>query len=126
MLGGVSAVYMILIQRKLKRAKRWNAHPTDTAYTAGRIARLLSVVLMLSVYVVFLQNKGGIPDDLGRLLGSGQIVCAAVCGITAVIALSVLLVRKQKTSKLRPVLFGISNVLSISAILFFQMYRFWM
>lgn len=125
-LGGVSAVYMILIQHKLKRAKRWNAHPTDTAYTAGRIARLLSVVLMLSVYVVFLQNKGGIPDDLGRLLGSGQIVCAAVCGITAVAALSALLFRKQRVSKLRPMLFGISNVLSISAILFFQMYRFWM
>ncbi|MCR5718711.1 MAG: beta-lactamase family protein [Oscillospiraceae bacterium] len=122
-LGGVSSVYLMLIRSKLKRAGRWTSCVGANAKTAGRAARLISLLLVLTTYVVYVQYHGGIPKTAGLCIGVLQMLCVGVLVVAAVICVAAVLVRKEKP--LRCIPHAAVNLLSVCAILFFQMYRFW-
>ena len=122
-LAAAASVYLLLIRFKLRHAGKWHPYAGAGALTAGRTARLLSFVLLMTALVVYLTNHGGIPLAAGAAIGIGQMLCLAVCGITAVTA--VLFLGREKRYALLYGLHAGANLLTISAILCFQMYRFW-
>lgn len=123
LLVGVAAVYFLLIRRKMQRAKKWTPYAGAHAMTAGRIGRLLSAVLMITTFSVV--ASGGISSAVGAVIGIGQMLCLAACGIAAVICIFSMLGKKDKAKSALYVLHAGANVLTVAAIIFFEMYRFW-
>ena len=125
MIGAVASVYMLLIRRKLKRAGRWTAYAGASAMTAGRIARLLSVLLMLTTYVVYIKFTGGIPYGAGQAIGIGQLLCIGVCAGAAVYCIAVMLTKKENHKPMRYLPHCVMNAFTVTAVLFFEMYKYW-
>lgn len=122
----VSALYFLRIRHKLKKHRKWTAFNGSSVMTAGYIARIVSVLAVLGLYVVFTKYNGGIPVIAGAVFGIIQMLCAAVCGISTVTScISVISHKKEKLLTVRYILNTIGCVLPIIAILYFEMYRFW-
>lgn len=122
----VTAVYLLLIRHKLKKHGKWTAYNGSAIMTAGHIAWLVSVLALFGTYVVYANYQGGIPVTAGAVLGIVQMLCTAICIISA--ATSCLYILSQKGEKaltVRYILNTVGCVLSILAILYFEMYRFW-
>lgn len=122
----VSAVYLLIIRRKLKKHGKWTAFHGSAVMTAGQVARLISVLALLVTYVIYAQFGGGVPYTAGAVLGIVQILCIAVCGISAVTScVSLLSHKKENVLTVRYILNTVGCVLPIIAVLYFEMYRFW-
>lgn len=116
MLMGISGFYMLRISVKLKKI-------SSPLMISGHIARLLSLILILTAFVIF-NNHLGITKDTLTVIGVLQLVCLAVCGIAAVYAL-VQTIKTKGGARLLHILNVFSNGICVCAILFYEMYRFW-
>lgn len=126
LLTAVAAVYLLLIAHKLKKHNRQTNFNSSAVVTAGRIARIASVFMLILSFVVYQTTQGGIPFATGAIIGITQMICAAVCGISAVGSLiPVFSGKTEKAVILHGVLNTVGCVLPIIAIVFFEMYRFW-
>ncbi len=125
MIGAVVSVYLMLIRRKLRRAGRWSAYAGAGAMTAGRISRMLSVILMLMTYVVYRKCHGGIPYSAGQLIGIGQLLCIGVCGFAIIACLAAMLMKQENRKPLRYLPHCVMNVFTVAAVIFFEMYKYW-
>lgn len=122
----VSAVYLLLIRRKLKKHGKFTEYHGSAVITAGQIARIISFLALLGTYVAVAKSNGGIPYTTGAVLGIVQIICAVVCGISAVTScMSIFSQKGKKILTVHYVTNTISCTLPILAILYFEMYRFW-
>lgn len=122
----VAAVYLLLIRRKLKKHGKWTAYQGSAVMAAGQIARILSVLALLGTFVVYSQYDGGIPYAAGAVLGITQMLCAAVCGVSAIASCVLALShKKEKMLTARYILNTVGCVLPILAVVYFEMYRFW-
>lgn len=125
-LMAVAAGYLLRIRHKLKKHGKWTAFHGSSVMTAGQIARLVSVLALLGTYAVYTNCQGGIPVLAGTVLGIAQMLCIAICGISAATScISILSHKKEKVLTIRYILNTIGCVLPILAILYFEMYRFW-
>jgi len=125
-LSAVAAVYLMLIQHKLKKHGKWTIYQGSAVMTAGQIARLVSVLALLGTYAVLVSHQGGIPFTMGAVLGIVQMLCIVICGVSAVTScVSIFSFKKEKMLTVRYILNTIGCVLPIIAILYFEMYRFW-
>jgi hypothetical protein len=122
----VIAVYLLLIRRKLKKHGKWTSYKGATVMTAGQIARIISFLALLGTYVAVAKSNGGIPYTTGAVLGIMQMLCIAVCGVSAVTScIAIPSHQKEKKLILRYTLNTVGCTLPIIAILYFEMYRFW-
>ncbi|HAJ97279.1 MAG TPA: hypothetical protein DCO72_06040 [Ruminococcus sp.] len=122
----VIAVYLLLIRRKLKKHGKWTSYQGETVMTAGQIARIISFLALLGTYVAVAKSNGGIPYTTGAVLGIMQMLCIAVCGVSAVTScIAIPSHQKEKKLILRYTLNTAGCTLPIIAILYFEMYRFW-
>ncbi|MDE5859653.1 MAG: beta-lactamase family protein [Oscillospiraceae bacterium] len=122
----VAAVYLLRIRHKLKKHGKWTSYNGSAVIAAGQIARLVSVLALLGTYVVYVNYQGGIPVIAGVILGIVQMLCIAICGISAVTScVSVLSHKREKVLTVRYILNIICCILPVVAILYFEMYRFW-
>lgn len=122
----VAAVYHLRIRHKLKKYGKLTAFHSSAIITAGQMARLVSVLALLGMYVIYINCQSGIPVIAGVVLGIVQMLCIAICGISAVTScISVLSQKKEKVLTIRYIMNTIGCVLPILAILYFEMYRFW-
>ena len=122
----VTAVYLMRIKHKLKKHGKQTAFYGSSVMTAGHIARLVSVLALLGAYAVYANCQGGIPIIAGTVLGIVQMLCIAICGISAVTScIAASTHKKGKMLTVRYILNAICCVLPILAILYFEMYRFW-
>lgn len=122
----VAAVYLLRIGLKLKKHGKRTALNSSAVMTAGQISRIVSVIALLVLVVVYASYGGGIPFAAGAAFGIAQMLCAAVCGVSAAMSLvSVVSHKNEKALTIRYVMNTIGCVLPIAAILFFEMYRFW-
>lgn len=122
----VAAVYLLRIRHKLKKHGKQMAFQGAAIMTAGQVARLVSVLALLGTVVVYANCQGGIPVAAGAVFGIIQMLCIAVCGISAVTScISVLSHKKEKALTIRYILNTIGCVLPVIAILYFELYRFW-
>ena len=125
-LSAVAAVYLLLIQLKLKKYGKFTAYQGFAVITAGQITRIISLLALLGTYVALAQNAGGIPYTAGAVLGVVQMLCIAVCGISAVTSCIAIPANKnQKMLTVRYILNTIGCIPPILAVLYFEMYRFW-
>lgn len=122
----VVAGYLLRIRCKLKKHGKWKAFHGSAIMTAGQIARLVSVLALLGMYMVYANYQSGIPVIADTVFGIVQMLCIAICGISAgTSCISVLSHKKEKMLTVRYILNTIGCVLPILAILYFEMYRFW-
>ena len=122
----VATIYLLRIRHKLKKAGRWTAYAGSNVMITGQMARLVSVIALVSSCVVFLNHQGGMPITVGAVIGIVQMLCVVLCIAAALISVIIMLTKKPKrTAAARYLLDAAGNVLTVSAIVFFEMYCFW-
>ena len=122
MLAAVS-VFIFMIELKFRKHGRQISFAGHRSILAGHFARLVSVVLMLATYAAYAENKGGIAYSAGAAIGVMQMVCMAVVGISALYSIICLL--RMKPQPVRNILNIICCSISLSAVLYFEMYNYW-
>lgn len=125
LLVAVTASYMLRIRLKLRRAHRDTAVIGSALSGAGHAARFVSVLSMLSSFVIYYKYFGGIPLSAGTVIGVIQMVCGGVCAVSAAgSAVTLIKGRKSRLAFILCVLNIAANILTIAAILFYELYRF--
>ena len=126
LLTAAAAVFLMLIALKLKKHNRRELYKNVAVMTAGQIARIVSVAALISTFVVYQTNQAGIPTAAGAVIGIVQMLCAAVCAISAAGSVYFMALNKtQKALNVRYILNMVGCVIPIIAIVYFEMYRFW-
>ncbi len=121
----VISSYFLRIKWKLWRAKRWIPYAGSAVITAGQIAKLVSVLAVIMSLVCYSLSYG-MHRGAGIAIGIVQMLCIAVCIAAAVTSIISMLIRKQgKAAVIRYILDAAGNVLAVSAMVYFEMYRFW-
>lgn len=125
-LAAVGAFYLLLIHRRLKKHGRPLTVGGAAVLTAGRWARIASVAALLVMFGVTLDSRGGISFEIGVFFGVFQMFCAAVCTVSAIAASrDIVSASGGNLGKTVCSLHILASVLTIAAIIFFQLYRFW-
>ncbi|MDE7099042.1 MAG: beta-lactamase family protein [Ruminococcus sp.] len=119
----VVSVYLLLIRHKLKKHNRWTAYKGSAIIATGHIAKLVSVLAMLVMCVIYINNSGGVSVTAGAVFGIMQMLCIVICGVSAVT--SCVSVMAYKKEKLLNIMNTIGCILSVFAIMYFEMYKFW-
>ena len=122
----VSAVYMLRIRHKLKKYGKWTSYAGSAVVTAGQTARILSVVLVLISFVIYANNQGGISENAAAVIGIFQMICIVICAAAAVCSLiSAISSNREKAKTYQYILSTAVNLLTVCAIVYFELYRFW-
>ena len=119
----VVSVYLLLIRYKLKKHNKWTAYKGSAIITSGHIAKVVSVLALLVTYVLYINNNGGVSVTAGAVFGIMQMLCIVICGVSAVT--SCVSVMAHKKEKLLNIMNTIGCILSVLAIMYFEMYKFW-
>ena len=122
-LTAVASFYMLRIRFKVHKLKKQSL--TSGVITAGETAILVSVILLLTSYVYTLKFLGGLPEAAMTVFGTCQIICGAVCVVSAIAAVRSALKDKDKIKKTVCIINTVCSVICVSAIVYFEMYRFW-
>jgi hypothetical protein len=127
MLCGVASLFILLAKRKLNKAHK--AAPLSFAHiiTAGQLAKIVSLAAMISIVVVRIQgDNDGLTKTQGTVIGVIQLVCLALCGL-ALLAAAYSLIAKKKLpyGRIRSISCFAGNLITVSAMIFFEMYNFW-
>lgn len=122
-LTAAASLYMMRIRFNVHKLKK--PALTSGVITAGETARLVSALLLLTSFVFTAKFLGGLPAPVMTVIGTGQIICASVCVISALAAVGSALKNKDKIKSLIFIGSTVCNVICVSAILYFEMYRFW-
>ncbi|MBE6851023.1 MAG: beta-lactamase family protein [Ruminococcus sp.] len=121
----VIASYFLRIQWKLRRAKRWTSYKGCAMMTAGEIAKLVSILALITA-CVFYSLSYGMHRGEAIAIGIVQMVCIAVCIAAAVSSTIFMLSKKNaKPAMIRYALDTAGNALAVFAMVYFEMYRFW-
>lgn len=121
----VISIYMLRIKLKMKKHKKWSAYAGSSFVTASQLSSILSVILLLSVFVIFSRNSGGIPFASGAFIGVIQIICALICAASLIVSAVMLIKKKEKTTSYRYILNIAANAVTVTAVIYFEMYKFW-
>ncbi|MCR5600777.1 MAG: beta-lactamase family protein [Ruminococcus sp.] len=127
MLCGVASLFILLAKRKLNKAHK--AAPLSFAHiiTAGQFAKIISLAAMISIVVIRVKgDNDGLTKTEGTVIGIIQFVCLAVCGL-ALIAAAYSFIAKKKLpyGRIRSLSCFAGNLITVSAMFFFEMYNFW-
>lgn len=127
MLCGVSSLFILLAKRKLNKAHK--AAPLSFAHiiTAGQFAKIISLAAMISIVVIRLKGDcDGLTKTEGFVIGITQLVCLALC-ILALLAAAYSFIAKKKLpyGRMRSISCLMGNLITVSAMVFFEMYNFW-
>ncbi len=127
MLCGVASLFILLAKRKLNKAHK--AAPLSFAHiiTAGQFAKIISLAALISIVVIRLKgDNDGLTRTEGMVIGITQLVCLAVC-VLSLIAAAYSFISKKKLpyGRIRSISCFTGNLITVSAIVFFEMYNFW-
>lgn len=128
-LTALAGLYMIRIRRKMKKYGKWTPYKGSSIIAAGQIARLISVLAWLWTFVLYSTNiggEGGISFTAGAVVGIVQMICIAVCAVSALTSIvSVFSAKKENAMTVRYILNTFGCVLAVTAVVYFEMYKFW-
>ena len=127
MLCGVASVFILLGKRKLHKAHK--AAPLSFAHiiTAGQFAKIISLGAMISIVVIRVKgDNDGLTKTEGMVIGITQLVCLVFC-ILALLAAAYSFIAKKKLpyGRIRSISCFTGNLITVSAMIFFEMYNFW-
>ncbi|MBQ8927611.1 MAG: beta-lactamase family protein [Oscillospiraceae bacterium] len=121
MMAAVAGVYLLRIRFKLRHTVP--AQKGTALLHAGRIARIASVLLFLTTFFLYCRGTGGLTQSAFFFIGIGQLLCIAVCAVTAVCALGMLL--KNRRGRTLCLMHSLANVFTVAAVLYYELYCFW-
>ncbi|MBO6231265.1 MAG: beta-lactamase family protein [Ruminiclostridium sp.] len=121
----VAALYFIRVRRKLKKHGRREAYSGSAAMTAGNIALVVSAVTWLGSYVMYCASGSGMTFGSGAALGVIQMICAAVCSVSAVTSVISTACGKNKAPAHIYILNTLMNTTAVAAVMYYEMYVFW-
>ena len=127
MLCGIASLFILLAKRKLNKAGKAAPLPFAHIITAAQLAKLISLAAMISIIVIhFKENKDGLTSTEGLVIGITQLICLALC-VLALLAAAYSFVAKKKLpyGKIRSISCLTGNLITVSAMIFFEMYNFW-
>lgn len=123
-LTAIAAGYMLRIRHLLRRTGRLRAVQGGIAVTAGQTACLVSALTCLCMSGLFAASAGLSPA-VRTVIGIVQMLCAAVCAVSAGWLLVNAFRKMPKAPRHRYFLAAAGNLITLTCILFFEMYRFW-
>ena len=121
---GLAVFFLLEMRIRLHKAGWFKTYAGSKVMLAGQLARLASVIVWLASYVVATKTMGLTPGS-ARVIGILQMICIAVCAAAAVGALVSMTSKKEKASPARYLVHACANTVTVAAIVFFEMYRFW-
>lgn len=126
-LCGIASLFILLAKRKLNKAHR--VAPLSFAHiiTAGQFAKIVSVAAIITIVVIRIKgDNDGLTRTQGMVIGITQLVCLAVC-VLALLAAAYSLITKKKLpyGRIRSISCFAGNLITVSAMIFFEMYNFW-
>lgn len=124
-LAGISAIFVLLAKRRLKKAKIISPYKGEFIFTWAQLAKAASL-LAIAVLLVAAMSDTGISKSLGACAGVTQIISFVVCAAAA--AAGAAFIIRRKISKYGKICYFFSiagNIVTASAIAVFEMYRFW-
>ena len=127
MLCGVASLFILLAKRKLNKAGK--SAPLSFAHiiTAGQFAKIISLAAIISIVVIRIKgDNDGLTKTEGMVIGITQIVCMAIC-LAALLAAAYSFIAKKKLpyGRIRSLSCFAGNLITVSAMIFFEMYNFW-
>ncbi|MBQ4466163.1 MAG: hypothetical protein II916_09410, partial [Oscillospiraceae bacterium] len=125
MLAAVTTIFLLRIRFRLHREKVDATLVGSRVLAIGQAARLISLALLLTSYVYYAQNMGGVPEGAAKCIGIGQMLCAAVCVVSAIAAAAELFRHKELWRRILNGLHILCSVCIVTAVLYFEMYQFW-
>lgn len=120
---GVASVYLMLMRRKLKKHNAYSPCKGSAIMKAGQTVWLVSVLIMITTYVIFVSSASGMNRAVSAVIGISQMICMAVCGMAAISSLVGIFAEKR--SIFRYIVGFLCNAAVISTIVYFEMYKFW-
>lgn len=127
MLCGIASLFILLAKRKLNKAGMAAPLPFAHIITAAQFAKIISLAAMISIIVIhFKENNDGLTGTEGMVIGITQLVCLALC-VLAFLAAAYSFIAKKKLpyGKIRSISCLTGNLITVSAMIFFEMYNFW-
>ena len=126
-LCGVASFFILLAKRKLIKAHKTAPLSFAHIITAGQFAKIISLAAMISI--VALRTNGdrdGLTRTEGMVIGITQLICLALC-ILALLAAAYSFIAKKKLpyGRIRSISCITGNLITVSAMVFFEMYNFW-
>ena len=120
---GISAIFVLLARRKLIKAKMIGSYKGNQILTCAQVAKVASIfaIVLLLAFIEYGPTKA-----VGITVGVTQMICFALCALAG--CAGIVFFVKRKTSKFGKIcyIFSITgNVITASAILVFEMYKFW-
>ncbi|WP_051411273.1 serine hydrolase domain-containing protein [Ruminococcus flavefaciens] len=127
MICGIASLFILLAKRKLNKAGK--ATPLSFAHiiTAGQFAKIVSLAAIISIVVIRIKgDNDGLTKTEGMVIGITQIVCMVLC-VLALLASAYSFIAKKKLpyGKIRSLSCFTGNLITVSAMIFFEMYNFW-
>lgn len=127
MLCGVASLFILLAKRKLNKAHKTASLSFAHIITAGQLAKIISLAAMISIVAIRVNgDNDGLTRTEGTVIGVIQLICLAVCGLALLAAAySFIAQKKLPYGKIRSLSCFTGNLITVSAMIFFEMYNFW-
>lgn len=124
-IAGILSIFVLLGRRKLKKAGMVSSYGGEWVITAGHFAKIVSVGAMLWL-MSEASSLTGLTKTVGAAVGITELVCLGVCTASALTAAASLFLRRtDKTGRICYIVSLLGNAVTIGAVAFFEMYKFW-
>lgn len=123
--SAVASAFLLRIKRIRKQHNRPENYTGVKVISAAQIAKIVSFLIILILPTVA-SKLYGLPKPLLVTVGIAQMICLALCILAALTSAVTMIAGKQKRTKNYQYLLNIAgNAVTVAAMVFFQMYRFW-
>ena len=123
--SAVASVFLLRIKRIRKQHNRPETYTGVRIISAAQIAKIVSFLIVLILPTVA-SKLYGLPKPLLVTVGIAQMICLALCILAALTSAVTMFAGKQKRTHSYQYWLNIAgNALTVAAMVFFQMYRFW-
>lgn len=120
-LAAAAGAFLILTKHRLKKHGRLEKSFCSSMMTVGYAAGIVSVITLLTVYIIFSRTGQSLPQMAEFTAGKLQLLCVLLCAFSAVTAVTAVIREKKRIA------YYIANTayngIVIGAVLFFEMYR---
>jgi CubicO group peptidase (beta-lactamase class C family) len=122
-LTDIAAVFVLLARRKLRKADMIGKYRGDMILTWAQAAKVASLIAIAAALVF---SANGLPKFVGKAVGVTQMICFVLCVIAALAGAAFIIGRKpSKYGKISYIFSIAGNFITASAIVVFEMYKFW-
>ena len=121
----VVSFFLLRIKQIRKKHNRPETYTGVKVISAAQIAKIVSFLILI-ILPSIASAKHGLPRPALIAAGIAQMICLGLCVLAALTSAVTMFTGKQKRTKNYQYLLNIAgNAVTVAAMVFFQMYRFW-